>query len=147
MARNGFRVLVLALGLFYVVLAIAGFASISDETNVGGNLRGGNPADLLWGAFGVTTVLNFIHFLLGGLTVIAGVMVPRSKLGTWAVATGFTLVLVYDIVSISTSGLTDPLAINWADFWLHLVTVVILVVVSVVPVSQPAGRTGVSHST
>lgn len=36
MARNAIRVPVIVLGVFYVVLAIAGFASISDETTVGG---------------------------------------------------------------------------------------------------------------
>lgn len=139
--RTVARLLVLAIGLFYLVLGIAGFASISDETNVGGKLRGGNPPDLLWGVFGVTTALNFIHFLLGALTIMAGVVLAKSRLAEWAVACGFVLLLGYDIVSMMISS-TDPLAINWADVWLHAATLAILVLVAVVPMGRPKKISG-----
>jgi hypothetical protein len=132
--RNAARLTVLMLGLFYVVLAIWGFAQISDETNVGGDLRGGNPSDLLWGVFGVSTVLNFIHFLLGVFTVVAAVTLMKSAWITWYVAIGLGLVVAYGLLPIG----SDPLNINWADNWLHLVSAVVMVGAALVPARTPA---------
>jgi hypothetical protein len=124
--RNPLRYGVMAVGLFYLVLAFAGFMAISDNTNVGGDLYGGNPPDLLWGAFGVSTVMNFIHLVLGAFTLIAGVVVDRSQIVAWSVTIGFALLFCYGVISILVRTGTDPLAVNWADNWLHLVTVVAL---------------------
>ncbi|ONI76256.1 hypothetical protein ALI144C_36965 [Actinosynnema sp. ALI-1.44] len=129
--RVAARWAVTAVGLFFVVLAIAGFASISDETTVGGNLRGGNEADLLWGLFSVNTVLNFIHLLFGALTIVAGTVVTRTRMLVWTMAGAFAAVLIYDIVSLSVRTGTDPLAINQADVWLHAIAAVVLAVLAI----------------
>jgi hypothetical protein len=135
--RKLLRLLVLALGLLFVVLSIAGFATISDETSRGGELQGGNPPDLLWDLFSVNTVLNFIHFLLGALTIATAVVVDRSKIGIWTISIGYALVVGYDIASLLVRPSTDPLAINQADLWLHVAALAVLLVVAFVPVSRP----------
>lgn len=135
--RNLLRLLVLALGLLFVVLSISGFATISDESTRGGGLRGGNPADLLWGLFSVSTVLNFIHFLLGALTIATAVVLDRSKIGIWTVSIGYVLVTGYDIVSLLVRPSTDPLAINQADLWLHVAALAVMLGVALTPVSRP----------
>jgi Domain of unknown function (DUF4383) len=124
--RTGLRYGVIAIGLLYLVLAFTGFTTISDETNVGGDLYGGNPPDLLWGLFGVTTVHNFIHLVLGVFTVIAGVVVHKSRIVAWAVTIGYVMLFGYGVVSILVRTGTDPLAINWADNWLHLITALVV---------------------
>ncbi|CAM3957666.1 DUF4383 domain-containing protein [Kibdelosporangium persicum] len=141
-ARKMVRLLVLAIGVFYVVLAISGFASISDDTNVGGGLRGGNDPDLLWNLFGVTTVLNFIHFLFGALTIIAGFLIDRSKLVSWTMAGAFVALFAYDIISMMVRQGTDPLAVNTADAWLHAITAVVLIAASALPIANPAEHQG-----
>jgi hypothetical protein len=136
-ARKLLRLLVLVLGLLFIVLSISGFAAISAETSRGGGLQGGNPPDLLWGLFSVSTVLNFIHFVLGALTVATGVVLDRSKIGVWTISIGFALVVAYDIVSMLVRPSTDPLAINQADLWLHVIALAILLGVALAPVSRP----------
>ncbi|ALG11462.1 hypothetical protein AOZ06_35460 [Kibdelosporangium phytohabitans] len=140
------RLFVTAVGVFFVVLAISGFASISDATTVGGGLRGGNDADLLWGLFSVNTVLNFIHLLFGALTIMAGFMVDRTRMLAWTMVGAFAALLVYDIVSMLLLTGTDPLAVNSADAWLHAITTVVLVVAIVLAAKQraPAPTAGVA---
>ncbi|MBP2329929.1 hypothetical protein JOF56_010314 [Kibdelosporangium banguiense] len=135
-AHRLLRLFVLAVGLFFVVLSISGFAAISDESSRGGDLRGGNPPGLLWDLFGVSTVLNFIHFLLGALTIATAIVAGRSKVGLWTVVIGFGLVVGYDIVSLAARPGYDPLAVNPADLWLHAVTLVIMVAMAVLPVAD-----------
>ncbi|MCE7011184.1 DUF4383 domain-containing protein [Kibdelosporangium philippinense] len=135
-ARTIIRLLVGAIGVFYCVLAVSGFASLSDDTNVGGGLRGGNDPDLLWGLFGVNTVLGFIHFLLGALTFITAFTADRSRLMPGTMAGAFGVLFVYDLISLLAIDGTDPLAINTADLWLHGITAVVLVLTLV-----PARRT------
>ncbi|SMC53912.1 DUF4383 domain-containing protein [Kibdelosporangium aridum] len=139
-ARVMIRLLVGVIGVFYVVLAISGFAAISDDTNVGGGLRGGNDPDLLWGLFGVSTVLNFIHFLFGALTLIAAFTADRTKLISGTMAGAFVALLAYDIIMMLVREGMDPLAINTADAWLHGITAVALIIVVFLPLPAPAGR-------
>lgn len=126
------RLLVLAIGVLYVVLAIAGFTAISDDTTKGGELQGGNPPDLLFGLLSVNTVLNFIHLLLGAVTIGGGAVFDRSRLGAWMATIGFGLLFVYDVVQMFITTGTDPLAINGADTWLHAITLLVLGLMSFV---------------
>jgi hypothetical protein len=134
------RVGVIAIGLFYLVLAYAGFNEISDDTTTfGGDLRGGNTPDLLWGVFGVNTVMNFIHILLAAVVIAAGFLLDKSKVVAWCAVIGFTLVFLYGLVSILVRTGTDPLAITWGDNILHLATALVLAVAIVLtPASDRA---------
>jgi hypothetical protein len=121
------RAVVLALGLYYLVMGIAGFAAITDKTHIAGDLYAGNPPDLLWGTFGVTTALNFIHLLLGAATILSAVVLDRTTVVAWCAVVGFGLVFLYGVISGSL------LNINWADNWLYLVSALVVAAAAVLP--------------
>ena len=121
MARYG----VLLVGVCYLVLAYAGFAAISDNTtDVGGGLYAGNSPDMVWGVFGVNTAMNFIHLLLGVVTVVAGVILTRSPKAAWPAVVGFVVLFGYGVVAILMNKGTTSLAITWGDNVLHLASAV-----------------------
>ncbi len=127
MAHRKLGYLVIAIGLCYLVFSLFGFVLISDDSTVGGGLRGGNPPDLLWGVFGVSTVHNFVNILLGAVTLVGGFTFPKSRLITACAAIGFALVTVYGVIAMLVRGnAVDPLSITWGDNILHLVTALIL---------------------
>jgi hypothetical protein len=134
------RVGVIAIGLFYLVLAYAGFNQISDSTtNYGGDLHGGNTPDLLWGVFGVNTVMNFIHALLAAITIGAGFLLDKSKVVAWCAVIAFAIVSVYGVIAILVRTGTDPLAITWGDNILHIATTLVIAVATVLaPASDRA---------
>lgn len=118
------RLVAVALGLFYFVLAVSGAAQVSGESDLGGGFKGGTKPALVWDLFGVNSVLNLIHFLLAALALAVGLAGSRLIAGT--VAGAFALLAAYDVVSV-TFGASSPLAINDADMWLHVASVVVLV--------------------
>jgi hypothetical protein len=124
---------VIAIGLLYLVLAVVGFAQISDNTTVGGDLKAGNPPELLWGVFGVSTVHNFIHAVLAGFTIVGGFTFAKSKLITWCVTIGYGMLFVYGVIAIMVREGVDPLSITWGDNILHLLTAVVLGMLAIVP--------------
>lgn len=126
-------IVVIAIGLLYLVLAVAGFAQISDNTTVGGDLKGGNPPDLLWSVFGVSTVHNFVHAVLAGFTIVGGFTFAKSKLITWCVSIGYAVLFLYGLIAILVRETIDPLSITWGDNILHLVTAVVLGVMATAP--------------
>jgi len=130
--RTVARVVVLALGLFFVVMGVAGIIAISDTTSRGGDLYGGNTPDLLWGAFGVNTPLNFIHIVLGAAVMLAAVVLDRTTIIAWCAVVGFGLVLIYGVVD---GGLLN---INWADNWLYLGSGLVMTAAALVPVRAAA---------
>ncbi|ALG09939.1 hypothetical protein AOZ06_26275 [Kibdelosporangium phytohabitans] len=134
------------IGFFFVILAFFGFASISDETVVGGGLRGGNDTDLLWSLFSVNTVLNFIHLLFGSLTVMSGLVIDRTRMLVWTMCGAFGVLLVYDIVLLAFRTGTDPLAINQADTWLHAIAAVLLAVLAVMAAKEDRTRRSASSA-
>lgn len=126
------RYVTMALGLFYLVLAYSGFMEISDSTtHFGGGLYGGNSPELLWGVFGVNTAMNFIHLLLGVLTIVGGVMMSRLPGIAWFMVAGFTILAGYGIVAIITNTGTTSLAITWGDNILHLATAAVIAVLTI----------------
>jgi hypothetical protein len=137
------RLVVVALGLLFFVLAVAGAAQVSAESDLGGGFKGGNLPALLWGVFGVNTVLNLLHFLLAALALAAGASGSRMIAGT--VAGAFALLVVYDLVALAVGG-GNPLAINVADIWLHVAGLVILVGSTLVPERQLARRKIFRHA-
>jgi hypothetical protein len=132
------RVGVIAIGLFYLVLALAGFIQTGNETSFGGGLYGGNSPDLLWGAFGVNTAMNFIHMVLGAATILAGFILDRTKVVAWCAIIGFGLVFLYGLVTILLNIGTTALAITWGDNILHLVTALVLAVIAVLTPTRSA---------
>jgi hypothetical protein len=126
-------IVVIAIGLLYLVLAVVGFAQISDTTTVGGDLKGGNPQDLVWGVFGVSTVHNFVHAVLGGFTIVGGFTFAKSKLVTWCVAIGYGLLFLYGLIAILVRDGVDPLSITWGDNILHLLTAALLGTLATAP--------------
>ncbi|GAB3880631.1 hypothetical protein GCM10029964_035380 [Kibdelosporangium lantanae] len=128
------------MGVFYLVLAYAGFNQISDSTtNYGGDLHGGNLPDLLWGVFGVNTAINFIHALLGAGAIASGFLLDRSKVVAWCTIVAFALVSLYGLVTILIQEGTAPLAVTWGDNILHIATTLLLTAATVVaPASDRA---------
>nr|CTQ98227.1 hypothetical protein [Kibdelosporangium sp. MJ126-NF4] len=125
------RYAVIAVGLFYLVLAYAGFVAISDDTtHLGGKFYGGNTPDLVWGVFGVNTAMNFIHLLLGAFAVISGIVLQKLPTLTWVVVIGFTLLSGYGVVAALANTGTMSLAITWGDNILHIATAVALAAVA-----------------
>lgn len=131
---TGQRVLrygVVVVGLCYLVLAFAGSLEVSDKTNFGGGLHGGNTPDMLWGVFGVNTAMNLIHLLLGAFTIIGGLMLARYAMIAWAVVGAFAVLFGYGVIAILVNSGTTSLAITWGDNILHLVTAVVVAAAAV----------------
>jgi Domain of unknown function (DUF4383) len=120
-----FRGIVLVVGAVYVALAYSGFFSISDQTQRGGGLAGGNEGDLAWGVFGVSTVSSFIHALVGVFLIMTGFTLVRSALFGWAATVVLGVLGVYAVIAC-VADYGDPLNLVWANVWLYWVSAAIV---------------------
>ena len=123
-----FGVVLLALGVLYLALSLSGFADISDDTNSGGGLYGGNQGDQVWGLFGASTVSNFLHALAGVLLLFTARSLTTSPMIGWMTAVALGLLTLYGIVALAVVDFGDPLNLNLATVLLYLVSLVLVAV-------------------
>jgi hypothetical protein len=111
------RLILAGLGTVYLVLAVGGFVGVGfDEFGYEEPVR-------LFGIFGVSTLLNFVHTLLGVVALVAawrGWTVAVAPIGVvW-----FTAMSVFGIVARSFGGSGDPLNLSWANVVLYLLSAI-----------------------
>lgn len=124
--------LALGIGAVYTLVGIlgffvTGFDNFAEETN-----------ETLLG-FEVNPLHNIVHLLIG----LAGLAMAR-QLGTartygWLLAAGYGLVFLYGLFAVDDSDI-NFLSLNWADNWLHLVTVLAGLVIALLPVRRDRVR-------
>jgi hypothetical protein len=111
------RSVLAGLGLVYLVLAVGGFV------RVGLDGFGYEEPVRLFGIFGVSTLLSFVHTLLGVVALVAawrGWTVAIAPVGiVW-----FTAMSAFGIVARSFGGDGDPLNLSWANVVLYLLSAV-----------------------
>jgi hypothetical protein len=118
------RTLALAVGAFYTLLGIAGFGVTGFE---GASEHAGHQ--LLGVA--VHPTHNVVHLVVG----VAGLALARRPFGVqafgWLLLLGFGASFVYGLVATGESW--DLLGLDWANNWVHLVSALIGLGLTLVP--------------
>ncbi|MET0235665.1 MAG: DUF4383 domain-containing protein [Kibdelosporangium sp.] len=122
-----YRAIVLGVGVAYVVLAYWGFFSLSDQTQRGRGLYGGNEGDLVLDTIGVSTVSSLVHALCGVFLIMAGFTLARSAMFGWAGAGVLGVLGVYAVVACL-ADYGDALNLTWANLWLYWVSAAIVAI-------------------
>jgi hypothetical protein len=129
------QLLGLAVGAVYTVIGVVGFVVTGFDDFFG---HGG---DSLLG-FMVNPFHNLVHVVIG----VAGLALSRTLSGArsygWLLAVGYGAAFVYGLFAVGRSW--DPLDLNWADNWLHLVSAVLGLVIALLPV-RAATRGRATH--
>jgi hypothetical protein len=128
------RTIALAIGVVYTLVGVlgffvtgfSGFASDTDKTLLG---------------FEVNPLHNLVHLAIG----VAGILMSRTlataRTYGWLLAIGYGAAFVYGLFSADNESI-NFLSINWADNWLHLVSVLGGLVVALLPVHGRVGTPG-----
>jgi hypothetical protein len=84
---------------------------------------------MVW-IFSSTSVLNFVHVMVG----VLGLLGARRRVGAlaycWVVFVGFTGLTAYGVLATAFGNPEDPVNLNWADNWLHGITALVCLVVA-----------------
>ncbi|MGY1856096.1 DUF4383 domain-containing protein [Modestobacter sp. SYSU DS0290] len=127
------QMLAMAIGVIYTLIGIIGFfitgfddfAAHTDETLLG---------------FSINPLHNIVHLVIG----LAGIALAR-KLSTartygWLLAVGYGAAFVYGLFAAGEEEPLNFLSINWADNWLHLVSVIAGLAIALGPVKDAVDR-------
>lgn len=115
-ARRARRI-VLGVGAVYLVLGLAGFAR-SGWTEFGFE----EPVRLL-GIFGISTLLNIVHFFVGVLAILAALGRSPSVFAMVAVV-AFTAMAVFGATARVFGDAGDPLNLTWWNVGLFVLAAV-----------------------
>ncbi|MGY1843950.1 DUF4383 domain-containing protein [Modestobacter sp. SYSU DS0875] len=127
------QMLAMAIGVIYTLIGIIGFfitgfddfAAHTDETLLG---------------FSINPLHNIVHLVIG----LAGIALAR-KLSTartygWLLAVGYGAAFIYGLFAAGEEEPLNFLSINWADNWLHLVSVIAGLAIALGPVKDATTR-------
>jgi hypothetical protein len=109
------RTIVLALGVVYLALALAGFVVVG-----WGSIREAESARLL-GVFGVSRLLDVAHAAVGVLAVAAAVRRAPSVFAAPATI-AFTAMAAYGVIAELIGDVGDPLHMTWWNVGLYMLT-------------------------
>ncbi|GAB3564506.1 hypothetical protein GCM10027445_08420 [Amycolatopsis endophytica] len=131
------QVLAGLVGLVYLALGIVGFVrtGFGDFT--------GNQDHMVLG-FLVNPLHNLIHIVVGVVGLLFAASSASARTFGWILFIGFGLVGIWGLMitgvisSNPVSGLGNPLNLNAADNWLHLVTAVLGLVMAIMPARKKA---------
>jgi hypothetical protein len=114
--RSWIRPFVAVVGLIYLVLGVAGF--FTPETAVVGH----DTSRTVW-IFSSTVILNLVHTALGVLGLLAALRAALAHAYCWALFVAMAGVTAFGILATAFGTARDaPVALNWADNWLHGLT-------------------------
>jgi Domain of unknown function (DUF4383) len=109
------RTIVLALGVVYLALAVAGIVVVG-----WGSIREAESARLL-GVFGVSRLLDVAHAAVGVLAVVAAVRRAPNVFAAPATI-AFTAMAAYGVIAELVGDVGDPLHMTWWNVGLYMVT-------------------------
>lgn len=113
------RVVILVLGLAYLVLAVAGTAK------VGWHEFGWSEPDRVFGVFGVSTLANILHGVLGLIATLSALGGAASAFAFEPVlGVVFTAMTAFGVVAMVADDGGDPLNLTWWNVVLYLVSAV-----------------------
>ncbi|MDQ0376894.1 DUF4383 domain-containing protein [Amycolatopsis thermophila] len=131
------QMLAVVVGLVYLALGIAGFV----RTGLG-DFTGNQDHTVL--GFMVNPLHNLVHIVVGVLGLLFAASSASARTFGWILFVGFGLVGIWGlmitgvIASNPVSGLGNPLNLNAADNWLHLVSAVLGLVMAIMPARKRA---------
>ncbi|OLF12020.1 hypothetical protein BLA60_08295 [Actinophytocola xinjiangensis] len=108
---------ILAVGLVYVVLAVAG------TVKVGWHDFGWSEPDRVFWVFGVSTLANVVHGVVGLVGLFAAVGSAAFAF-TPVLGVTFTAMAAFGIVAMSANDGGDPLNLTWWNVILYVVSAV-----------------------
>ncbi|HEX5877926.1 MAG TPA: DUF4383 domain-containing protein [Actinomycetota bacterium] len=133
-ARHPSQLLVLAIGVIYTLIGLAGFfvtgfdnfASETDKTLVG---------------FEINPLHNIVHLAIGLAGLALWRRLDTARTYGWLLAAGYGLAFLYGLFAAGNSDI-NFLSLNGADNGLHLVSAVAGVAIALWPAQRtaPAGR-------
>ncbi|NIH85018.1 DUF4383 domain-containing protein [Amycolatopsis granulosa] len=124
-------------GLVYLAVGIVGFV----RTGLGSFT--GNQHQMLLG-FMINPLHNLVHTVIGVLGLVFAASSPSARTFGWILFIGYGLIGIWGLMvtgvisSNPVSGLGNPLNLNGADNWLHLVTAVLGLIIAIMPARKRA---------
>ncbi|KAA9153860.1 DUF4383 domain-containing protein [Amycolatopsis acidicola] len=131
------QVLAGLIGLVYLALGIVGFA------RTGFSDFAGNPEVMLLG-FMINPLHNLVHVVVGVLGIVMASSSATSRIFGWLLFLGFGVVSIWGLMITGiisrnpVSGMGNPLNLNAADNWLHVVSAIVGLVLAVMPARKVA---------
>ncbi|RZQ63804.1 DUF4383 domain-containing protein [Amycolatopsis suaedae] len=111
------QLLAIGIGVVYLALGLAGFFLAEDGV-------GPDPTTTVLG-FGVSTMLNVVHVVVGALGIVASRRGTAARFYGWALFVVMIALTVYGILNAASQTTANMLNLNWPDNWLHGVTAVL----------------------
>jgi hypothetical protein len=118
------RPVVAVIGLAYLTLGVAGF--LTTET-----IEVGHATTRTVWIFSTSVVLNLVHTVIGVLGLLAASRRAGALIYNWALFVGFAGMTAYGIFATAFSTPEDPINVNWADNWLHGLTSVVALALTI----------------
>lgn len=135
--------LALTIGIVYVLVGLLGFF------NTGFDGFAEPEGELVLGIFEVNPLHNIVHLLIGGAGLALWSTLDRARIYGWLLAVGYGATFVYGLFVADTTDAANFLALNSADNWLHIVSVLAGLAIALWPAKHGSAthETGTSGRT
>lgn len=130
--RHPAQWLTLMIGAAYTLVGIAGFFL----TGVSGFAE---PTGELLLGFEVNPLHNIVHLIIGIAGLALWRTLDQARLYGWLLVAGYGLTFIYGLFVADTDQAANFLALNTADNWLHIVSVVAGLAIALWPTRETAG--------